>query len=536
MVDEWIKFFSSSKSQRSYIYPALIGICALTFYLRLSFFGQFIDADVGNMAYMGWRMSEGEILLDIEGPGKPPLYPMLYALFIKAFGPSFIGIKWFGTIFILLSILSIYWLTQKVYGEKAGVLASLLFGIFSSGPMVEGETVNLETIMHLPYILATGFFINAKINRCLRYYFFAGLFGSLAMLVKQVGGVIFFLFLFSELIDGLKKKELFLHFIIIGIGAIIPLIGVTIFYVFHHFSLKELLDSFLLSNFRYIRRGYEYTNFFRNFFGAMKLILRENSLLWFGWLFSSFYFIKNILNPTLDKSDIVLMLWALLSFGVLWISGTFYAHYFLQLIAPFSVLTAYTLVLPWKLALPLLNLPVRVIRLVWIVIIMISALFFIKTDYPYFFKFTPVEQTIYQIPSLGIRCIEYGVYNIVQKEIASYIKEQTKPDETIYIWGIAPQTYFLAQRRAATRYRNNFNLSEIVTEKPLDELRTYAPVVINEIKKSKPVFIIEIIRLMDFPELQEIVKKYYDLDRIIEFSTPPYKIFLYRRVRDIEDS
>lgn len=529
-------FIRSSKDRTSYIYLSLIAICALTFYLRLSFFGQYIDSDVGNMAYIGWRMSEGEILLDIEGPGKPPLYPMAYALFIKIFGPSFIGIKWFGTIFIILSVLSIYWLTRKSYGEKTAVLASLLFGIFSSSPMVEGETVNLETIMHLPYILATGFFINAKIQKSLRYYFYAGLFGSLAMLVKQVGGVVFFLFLFSELLDDLKRKELFFHYIMIGTGASIPIIGFVVFYIFHNYSFKELFDSLLISNFRYIRRGYEYTNFFKNFLGAMKLILRENSLLWLGWIFSSFCFIKKIINNKAAKHDIVVMLWALISFAVLWVSGTFYAHYFLQLIAPFSVLTAYAIMFPWKYNLFLLHPSGRIVKFIWIMILAISTLFFIKTDYLYFFKFTPVEQTIYQIPSLGSKCIEYGVYNIVQEEIASYIKKETMPDETIYIWGIAPQTYFLAQRRAATRYRNNFNLSEIVTGKPLEELRTIAPIVINEIKRSKPVFIVEIIPLIDFPDLQKIVEKYYELDKLIEFPTPPYKIFLYRRVRDIEDS
>lgn len=65
----------------------LVAILALTFCLRLRYFGQYIDADVGNVAYQAWRMAEGEILIDLEGPGKPPLYPMLYAVFIRFFGP-----------------------------------------------------------------------------------------------------------------------------------------------------------------------------------------------------------------------------------------------------------------------------------------------------------------------------------------------------------------------------------------------------------------------------------------------------------------
>jgi len=534
MVD--FNFLITSRNQKSFLYIVLVGICALTFYLRLTFFGQYIDTDVGNMGYMGWRMSEGEVLLDIEGPGKPPLYPILYGLFIIFFGPSPIGIKWFGTVFILSSVIAIYWITKQIYEEKTGLLSSLLFGVFSSAPMVEGETVNLETIMHLPYILAIGFFIKGIISKKLRWYFIAGLFGSLTVLVKQVGGVIFFVFFLSEVFSNLKKKELFLRYIFIILGAILPFLGIIIFYFLYGYHLHELLDSMLISNLRYIRRGYEYTNFIKNFFGVMKLILRENSILWFGAIFSSFYICRKMIHHETRRLDRVVILWAIFSFLVLWISGTFYSHYFLQLIAPFSVLTAYAILIPWKLNIspsPQLR---KIMKGIWIIILVSTSIIFLKTDYPYFFSFSPVEQTIYQIPSFGKRCIEYGVYNIVQNQIANYLKEQTKQDETIYIWGIAPQTYYLAQRRAASRYRNNFNLSEIVTEKPMEELRKYAPIVIKDIRRSKPIFIIEIIRLEDFPELQALVKKYYELDKAIEFFTPPYRISIYRRVKDIEES
>ena len=73
-------------------------------------------------------MAEGEVLIDLEGPGKPPLYPMLYAVFIRFFGPSVIGIKIFGTIFVLMAVLAVYWLANQAYGKKVGLLAALLFG------------------------------------------------------------------------------------------------------------------------------------------------------------------------------------------------------------------------------------------------------------------------------------------------------------------------------------------------------------------------------------------------------------------------
>ena len=67
-------------------------------------------------------MAEGEILIDLEGPGKPPLYPMLYAVFIRFFGPSVLGLKMFGTIFVLGAVLAVYWLANQACGRKVGAL------------------------------------------------------------------------------------------------------------------------------------------------------------------------------------------------------------------------------------------------------------------------------------------------------------------------------------------------------------------------------------------------------------------------------
>ena len=82
----------------------------------------------------------------------------------------------------------------------------------------------------------------------------------------------------------------------------------------------------------------------------------------------------------------------------------------------------------------------------------------------------------------------------------------TDPTETIYVWGIAPQIYFLAQRKAATRYRNNYNMSNSLLITHLRHLQAYAPMVMEDIKKSPPAYIVQIFPLEDFPELQTFVR------------------------------
>jgi len=524
------------------ISACLIGIMALTFYLRLLYFGQIIDGDVGRAGYVAWRMAEGEILIDLEGPGKPPLYSVLYAVFIWLFGPSVLGLKLFGTVFVLMAVLAVYWLGKQAYGKQVGLLAALLFGVFSSGPMVEGGTVNLETVLHFPYILAIGLFLKASDSGRLRWYFLTGMCATLATLVKQVGGVLFFVFLCYGIHERWIKKDSFMlrqwfyRYMALAGGALLPVIGMLAFYHFYGYTLSQLYDSMLGSNLRYIQRGHEYTSALQFFSSQLKAMLPENGLLWGGALFAGVYLGWRIWRGKEEVSDRILLWWAFWSFAVLWVSGTFYGHYFLQIIASFSVLTAFGIVTAWRWAKSLSSLSRFVAQGVWTILLVIMVTLFIKTDYKYFFSYTPVGQTVFQRHySDGTFDVSYGIYNIVQQGFAFFIRDHTDPSETLYVWGIAPQIYFLAQRKAATRYICNSNMSFLVTNNSLKALEAYAPTVMEDIRKSPPAYIVEIFRLEDFPELQAFVRDQYVVERSVELQNQPVRpYYLYRRRHDIQ--
>ena len=517
---------------------ALVAILAFTFYLRFQYFGQYIDGDVGNVAYQAWRMAKGEILVDLEGPGKPPLYPMLYAVFIRFFGPSVLGLKMFGAIFVLGAVLAVYWLANQAYGKKVGLIAALLFGVFSSGPIIDGGTVNLETVMHLPYVLAIGLFLKAATSGRLRWYFLAGIFAALATLVKQVAGVLFFVFLCDGVGEWWGKKamplrrDLLHRYILLIAGALLPLITMIVFYRFHGYSLNQLYDSMLASNLRYIQRGYEYRSLLGFFCSAMKVMLPENGLLWFGTGFAAVYMGRRVWCGKGEARDRVLLWWVFWSFAVLWISGTFFYHYFLQVIGPLSVLAAFGIAASWEKLESLSPLPRFVAKVGRALLLIILVFVFIETDYKYFFSYSPVEQTAFQIKISNGVFAQYGIINVLDHEIARYIRDQTYPAETIYVWGIAPQIYFLAQRRAATRYRNNWNMSKLVTTNSLEALQDYAPLVMEDLKKSPPSYIVQIFPLEYFPELQAFVRNYYLEDENIEFDLSPWRIRLYQRRLD----
>jgi hypothetical protein len=51
----------------------------------------------------------------------------------------------------------------------------------------------------------------------------------------------------------------------------------------------------------------------------------------------------------------------------------------------------------------------------------------------------------------------------------------------------------------------------------------------EEIRKSKPTYIVQIFPLDVFPALEAFVRDHYSADKIVRYPAPPYEIRLYRK-------
>jgi hypothetical protein len=72
-------------------------------------------------------------------------------------------------------------------------------------------------------------------------------------------------------------------------------------------------------------------------------------------------------------------------------------------------------------------------------------------------------------------------------------------------------------------------MSTLVTNNALKALKGYTPVLMEDLRRSAPAYIVQIFRLEDFPELQAFVRDRYVRDGDAEFFAPPYTVHLYRR-------
>ena len=132
----------------------LILIIFAAFSLRMVFLHEPLERDEGLYAYIGQEILRGSVPYRDAMDHKPPGIHYLYAAIIATFGATPEGIRIGSALCSMGTLLAVFFCTRRVYGTKAGLWSSLLFGIFSSGPLIRGAGSNTEVFMILPIILS----------------------------------------------------------------------------------------------------------------------------------------------------------------------------------------------------------------------------------------------------------------------------------------------------------------------------------------------------------------------------------------------
>src|SRR5437773_12198608 len=72
--------------------------------------------------------------------------------------------------------------------------------------------------------------------------------------------------------------------------------------------------------------------------------------------------------------------------------------------------------------------------------------------------------------------------------IAEYVREHTRPDDTIAVLGSEPQIYFYSQRRSATGYIYAYGLME-----PQKYARQMQEEMMGEIERARPMYLLSVV-------------------------------------------
>jgi hypothetical protein len=425
---------------------------------------------------------------------KPPGLAFVYGLLERPFlhmSPAagdfaaIFTVHLFGVLLAVLTAYGLYLLARELFerrsmseakpetetDEALWLLPPLLYGIVTTSKCAfDGLAVNGELLMNAPIVFAILAVVRAGkksgVQR-LALDFSAGFLMGLAGLSKwqaMVAGLAFPLMRLTSL------KEFFARVLTRGpawiVGLLLPLAGAFLF-----FKEQGALDEarrWGLYNLLYISEGPGLLWGLKRFAIQFGSVILPSIVFYVCSVVGGVELIRGLKK---DVSHIGLLVWALVSIWAVGLGSRFFGHYFLQAELPLCLIAAAPLHRFWIRA------PKRTLALVGV-----PALAFL------IFGFMPqVTRDIF----------DAGVPDWSQ--IGQEISQQTRSDETLFVWGNVPPLYYFSHRRPGTRFTFCNYLtglspgtpSEYESKAELAEFDESWPLLMKDLEVKRPAWILD---------------------------------------------
>lgn len=377
-------------------------LLALTFALRLpAFFVDVFNSDETFIATQAQVIQEGGNLYEDAADRKPPLVPYVYAATFEVFDTHDLwSVRLAAVLAGTLTALLLAIAARRRYGDKAAWTAGLLcvFALVAFAPQ-DGQAANFEIFM-LPAM--TAGVLLARRGKATG----AGAAVAVATLAKQTGAVTMLPVLYLVWKhDGRRGLGRALT------GFLVPLALVALL-----MGPRQIIYWTVLGNGSYV--GVESAS---AYVISMLLLM---SLAWAAcnlpiiWRLPAAWRARHITSLDGDN-DIDLWLWAATAALSVMVGLRFFGHYYLQLIPPLVLLTAGALARG----------PRRMV--VWTVTA--AAIMAVAFSAAGYFMQPFNRETHYE-------------------RVAAYVARHSNPNDSLLVWGNAPEIYWASGLDPATRF------------------------------------------------------------------------------------
>lgn len=469
----------------------LIFILAVVLILRIpSFFEPFYYGDEMIYLTLGEGIKQGVPLYSGLHDNKPPLLYLIAAIAGNVF--------WFRAILAFWSLATVilFWqLAKTLFPQKAKLhkVATAIFALLTTIPLLEGNTANAENFLIGPVIAAFLILFNKKLT--LKKIFFAGFLFSAAALFKIPAAFDLPAIIIFWMITGLVKKEDFKKFvkntIALGLGFILPIALTLIWFKFQG-AFKEYLVAAFLQNLGYLSswKGQEIKQ--EPFLVKNAALLIRACIVFLG---SAIMF---LLRKKLSRQFIFLTVWLLFTLFAATLSERPYPHYLIQSLAPVSLLlTVLITQKTYEQSLTIIPL----------------LIFFVV---PVYYKFW-----IYPTASYYTRFSQFAIKKINKEEyfakfsprtnrnykIADFLQKSSRSNDKVFVWSPdSPVIYALSRRLPPIKYVADYHINDFSgkTETAL------------ALSQNPAKFIIITPEASAFPEIVPLLRQRYMLINNIE--------------------
>ena len=439
----------------SFIY-ILLGISVLfVLVARLRLLSFPFERDEGEYAYMGRLILDGHPPYTLAYNMKFPGTYYMYAIIMKVFGESVIGIHTGLAIITIASMILVFLISRNFVSKAGAVVSAASFGIIGTSWTLLGQAAHATHFVN--FFALTGILILLHLykgeKRKWLLYVLSGVCFSLAFICKQSG--LFFLFFGIAIIITTELRQspisrLVKNLSVLFLGFAIPvLIMVLYFYFFGDFRKFWFWTVEYL--FRYgsqvplseapgkFKTGLQLIT--ANYSSAGYIALWVVSLAGIPLLF---------IHKTTVQNKILIFFFWFFSFLALIPGFWFREHYFLTLLPASALLMAVF----FDFLNHLFTVKLKMQRLTWLGILVFLVLLgtgiWANSDYLF------TQDNLVSCKKM------YGSSPFVESvTIAGFLKQHTAPEDKIAVLGSEPQICFYAGRYSATGYIYTYSLAEV---------------------------------------------------------------------------
>lgn len=392
------------------------------------------EYDESGYLYYAQEILRGKTLYrDVYSFNKPPGVPYLYAGVFFIAGESHTAVRIFGTLYILLTVVAVFYLAKLLYGEKCAVVTAFAFVFLNNRPFLQKGATQPETFMVLPLIVGVYSCWRAEKTAKNSLIFLGGMLFSIAFIFKPVvatnllGVLVFYCcqyFLESQKPQLLIKKSLLLL-----AGFCLPILLLCVYLISQNAFWPMLEDIYTINREFVLRRGW--SSPLDEFLYTAWRIFIEGFVVYFFFLYGLFAILKER-----GSRHIFLLMQLLFSCIGICLTMRFPTNYYIQW-APFiAILAGFGILLLKE-----------------------------KYDSLHFSKRLAVVATLFLFCSLSlaadiIAVVYKGYSHCIYDEVVSYVKENTKPEDSIYIPGSPVYLYFLTGRQSGVHAANSLDQME----------------------------------------------------------------------------
>ena len=378
--------------------------------VRLPFLGS-IGPDEGGYAYVAWQWARGHALYRGVWVDRPQGLVLAYRLLISVAHSAW-AIRLGAVVAGVAITLLLFWVGRLFDSERTGLLAGGLFAVAGVGPHIEGFTFNGELAAAVPSTAAVGVALVAWRRGSARWLAVAGLLGGSALLMKQSD----FDGLAVAFAVGLAAKPRLTRVGLVAVGAAVP-IGAS--------ALAGWLSGWHAYWTALVAYHFDPST------GAGRL----------SHLHQSLPALASDVLPLVVVALVGLWIWRRrleARFALVWlgaalvgvnVGGLYWAHYYVQLLAPLCLLGGVALA------------RIRVPALGWATAAVVSlpALAFLGA-------YVQASESSREL------MVKYALGYDNDARVARYVRSHSSPDDRVYAFVSRADFYFLADREAASPY------------------------------------------------------------------------------------